>query len=250
MQSTTSNSPSQILANRCVHCRLVLVEQTQDHVFPKSWYPTSTPPEVQRWTVPSCEKCNRNLGKIEKELFVRLALCVDPRKVAVAGLSEKAVRSMGVRAKNLTIREMRHREALKSRIMKEIRPYKASTADFPGLARHAGFPGVQQYQVEFPKKSIKAVAEKIVRGCEYMLSQKRIIEPPYLEQIYFADEANIPDVLKAFKSSGPTHLGPGFRIARAAARDDAKSVMYKIDVWDTWTIYGVILPGVREQQRG
>jgi hypothetical protein len=218
------------------------MDQTRDHVFPKSWYPTSTPPEVQRWTVPSCTGCNRELGKIEKELFVRLALCVDPRKAAAAGLSEKAVRSMGVRAENLTARERKHREALKSKILKEIKPYQASAAVLPGLGPHPGFPGHQQYQVEFAQSSIEAVAKKIVRGCEYILAQNRIVEPPYTEQICFAKESDIQGVLQIFKHFGPTYLGPGFLVARAAAHDDPKSVMYKIDVWDSWTIYGVIVP--------
>jgi hypothetical protein len=211
-------------------------------VFPRSWYPTSTPLEVQRWTVPSCAKCNRELGKIEKELFVRLALCVDPRKAAAAGLSEKAVRSMGVRAEHLTARERKHREALKSKIRKEIKPYQPSTRVLPGLGPHPGFPGHQLYQVEFAQSSMEAVAKKIVRGCEYILAQERIVEPPYVEQIYFAKGSDVQNVLQIFRPFGTTHLGPGFRVTRAAAHDDPKSVMYKIDVWDSWTIYAVILP--------
>jgi hypothetical protein len=59
---------------RCVHCGNELADETRDHVFPASWYPSTTPPEVQRWTVPSCTKCNGGLGKMERELFIRLAM--------------------------------------------------------------------------------------------------------------------------------------------------------------------------------
>jgi hypothetical protein len=43
--------------------------------------------------------------------------------------------------------------------------------------------------------------------------------------------------------SSPEHLGPGFQIRRVAPRDDPKAVMYKIDIWGTWTIYAsMIIP--------
>ena len=50
---------------RCIHCRETLVETTRDHVFPSSWYPETTPDEVQRWTAPSCERCNGHYGRME-----------------------------------------------------------------------------------------------------------------------------------------------------------------------------------------
>ena len=41
-------------------------------------------------------------------------------------------------------------------------------------------------------------------------------------------------------------MGPGFRVRRAAAHDDPKTVMYKIDIWGTWSIYTSILPAIEE----
>src|SRR6516164_1177736 len=76
---------------RCIHCRAKLVSGTKDHVFPDSWYPDSTPKSVQRWTVPSCARCNRESGEFENEAFIRLALCVDPRKEAAKGLAKRAL---------------------------------------------------------------------------------------------------------------------------------------------------------------
>src|SRR5580698_10012057 len=83
---------------RCVHCRLKLQKKTKDHVFPDSWYPASTPGNVQRWTVPSCRQCNKDLGALENEVFVPLAMCIDPRKIAAAGISKRALGSLGVGA--------------------------------------------------------------------------------------------------------------------------------------------------------
>ena len=55
---------------RCIHCRETLVEATKDHVFPSSWYPDTTPDEVQRWTAPSCQRCNVESGRLEEDLLV------------------------------------------------------------------------------------------------------------------------------------------------------------------------------------
>jgi len=179
---------------------------------------------------------------LERDLFVRLAICVDPTKAAASGLSERAVRSLGARADGLSDRERQIRSKLKAEILAEVTPFVGSSNVLPGLGPHVGFPDVQQYQIAFPQNSIEQVAKKIVRGCEYTIAQKRFIEAPYALQIYFAHESEIQDVIKVFKPFGPIYLGPGFRVTRAPAVDESMAVMYKIDIWDTWTIYGVILP--------
>jgi hypothetical protein len=50
-----------------------------DHVFPKSWYsPTATPPNEEKPQVPSCEPCNKSLGKVESRLLRVLPLSTSP----------------------------------------------------------------------------------------------------------------------------------------------------------------------------
>jgi hypothetical protein len=135
---------------RCIHCREVLIKRTKDHVFPSSWYPDSTPPTVQRWTAPSCERCNGEFGEMEKELFVRLALCVDPRKPAAQGLSERAVRSFGVDVQGISEEERRHREALRDKIRGEMKPYTPDIEPhiLPGLGPHPELPAGEQIRID------------------------------------------------------------------------------------------------------
>jgi len=170
---------------RCVHCGQNLERKTKDHVFPKSWYPDNTPSTVQRWTVPSCPECNGKSGELEKELFIRLALCVGPVKAEAAGLSRKAVGSLGVGVPGIAPEERKHREALKSKILAEVQPYMSGTECFPGLGPHPGFPEHEQVQVPIPEKLMREVAKKIVRGCEYVLGQRRIVDYPYHLEVYF-----------------------------------------------------------------
>jgi len=229
---------------RCVHCGEGLAEETRDHVFPASWYPLTTPSEVERWTVPSCRKCNCTLGKKEKELFIRLAMCVDPRKAEAAGLSAKAMRSMGIGAEGLSVKERWHRRALKLKVMASMWRYEPGTPTFPGFGLHRGFPTDEQIAINIPSNLLQEVAKKIVRGCEYRLAS-RVIEEPYVVKVYFVHSENVPElVVRAFQTAGAqtTQLGPGFRVTRVTAHDEPNSAIYKIIIWKTLVIYASILP--------
>lgn len=180
---------------------------------------------------------------MEKELFVRLALCVDPRKGAASGISKQAIRSFGVGATGLSEKERRIREALRYKILKDIKPLTSDMQVYvlPGLGPHPGFPAEQQLQMEIPADMVHAVAKKILRGCEYWLGSGRIIEPPYDIEVFFPRETP-QDVLQVFAPFGPVYLGPGCRIRRAEAKEDSGVAMYEIVIWGSLTIYYSILP--------
>jgi hypothetical protein len=178
---------------------------------------------------------------MEKEVLIRAALCVGEVKDEAAGLSRRALESLGVRTPGISPKEQRHRQALKRKILEGMRPYVPGREYFPGLGPHAGFPEREQYEIRISENLLKEVSGKIVRGCEYVLGQRRIIEDPYTMAIYFAEEEKIGDVMRLFDKFGPLLLGPGFRVKRAVAQDDPNAVLYKIDIWGTWTIYASIL---------
>jgi hypothetical protein len=114
---------------RCIHCREPLTETTKDHVFPRSWYPDTTPDDVQRWTAPSCESCNGHFRELEKELVVFLACCINPTKSAAQGCYERVRRTMGIGVEGLSEEEKRHREARRRKLRSEARPYSQLTAE-------------------------------------------------------------------------------------------------------------------------
>jgi hypothetical protein len=140
---------------------------TDDHVFPNSWYPESTPATVQRWTVPCCRTCNKDLGAMEADLLVRLALCLDPDSKPARGLSKKALRSLGIDAGELPPREREHRENRRLKLKAEFIPV-AEIEQMPGT-----IPGIDrkptEYVVPIPWAGLSIIAEKIARGFEYKL---------------------------------------------------------------------------------
>jgi hypothetical protein len=230
---------------KCIHCREVLVESTKDHVFPASWYPNSTPPNVQRWTIPSCKRCNGQFGELERELFIRLALCINPLKPAASGLVERALRSLGIRARGLTEEERLYREALKAKILRELKPYTSDIQKhvLPGMGPHPEGPAEQQFQISISGEDLHAVLRKIVRGCEYWFLNGRIIEPPWEISIHFVQSADVPDsVRKIIAPFGPVYLGPGIQIQRAGSQDGSNAAFYRIVFWDSLFYFSAILP--------
>jgi hypothetical protein len=201
---TAENSGEQI---RCVHCLTPLPnkEVSKDHVFPSSWYTDDTSPKVQRWTVPSCKKCNGRFGDLEKELFLRLAVCIDPDRAQAAGINRKLLRSFGI-GPDISDREKEIRRKLRDKILAESTPYTGDET-LPGLGQHQGFSPEAQSVMPIPADLLFAVLEKIFRGGEYILNKGRYIEPPHSIKIYHVHEepASITQMLRKFATT--TSLG-------------------------------------------
>jgi len=107
---------------RCVHCLRRSESLTADHIVPSSWYPDTTPSNVERWTAPSCRECNAYLGALERDLVIRLVLCVNPRSPAASGLAAKVFRTLGLDTEGLPAKEQAHRGKLRAKIRSELMP--------------------------------------------------------------------------------------------------------------------------------
>jgi hypothetical protein len=236
------SSPSMTI--KCVHCLRELTKKTKDHVFPASWYPDTTPNDVQRWTVPSCSECNGTLGKIEKEMFVRLALCTNPTRAEASGMSKSALRSLGIGVDNLTPKEKAHRIALAKKVFLKVKPLKdrGGIGLLPGLGPHEGFPAGEQLTLTISNATLYSVSEKIIRGCEYKLNNEGYIEKPYRLKIYFVYDKGIEDVTALLDSLPATHLGPGFEVRRGQSplEEGVQIVLYRVVIWGTLKIYATI----------
>jgi Protein of unknown function (DUF2934) len=218
---------------------------TKDHVFPSSWYPDTTPDEVQRWTAPSCQRCNGESGRLEEELLIFFACCINPGKAAASGLYERVRRSLGIGVEGLTDEEKGRREARRRKLLNETQPFSPDVLPhiISGLGPHPEASVSSQRVITTEEKSIDAVVKKIVRGCEYWLAGGRIVDPPYEIEIFFPSKT--PELVEQIMTSfafGPVHLGPGLRIRRGGAQDDHLTAMYELVMWETMTVYASILP--------
>jgi hypothetical protein len=217
---------------RCVHCLRSAELLEKDHVFPSSWYPDSTPPTVQRWTVPSCPECNRKLGQLEKDLLIRLMLCIDPKSYAASGLHSKVLSSLGLDSDKLPDKEHEIRNKLRDKLRYELLLH-AEVAELPGKIPGLGPTNNEsvQWAMPIPWAGLSIIIEKIVRGCEYKLKH-RFIEPPYCVRT-FVDQP-YDDLPEPYASAASTiDMGPGCIIRRVFAAEDTRVVLYWMTIWNS-----------------
>jgi hypothetical protein len=220
--------PKKSLKDRCVHCLRFTDDITDDHVFPASWYPENTPATVQRWTVPCCRPCNKYLGEMESDLLVRVALCLGPKPESAKGIYERALRSLGIDAGELAPEEREHRENRLLKLKAELIPVTAGE-QMPGAIPGLGLnPSPAGYVVPIPWAGLSIMAEKIARGCEYKLKNKKFVEPPYVVKTLVSQ----PDIDPQFMSHRKVNdFGPGCQVVRIFATDDENVIQYRILIW-------------------
>ena len=176
---------------KCVHCLNDPVERNWDHVFPKSWYPDTSAPNLFKWQIPSCISCNTALGVIEEEFLMRVALCLDHDAPASRSIVQKALRAMSSSAAK-TVQERRIRASLKKRVLDEAL-YGAAmpqTGIYPSMGEKWGRSREDQVALRIPKESFRRLTEKIVRGIFYVVDQK-FIEPPFTVAFFALEDPSI-----------------------------------------------------------
>ena len=226
---------------KCVHCLSESVSRTWDHVFPRAWYPDTTPPDIYKWQIPSCRQCNRDYGKLEEDLLFRLALCVDPKAKGTSGIVEKALRSMKPEfAKNN--RDRAARAARVKRLKKELLngPDIPRSAVYPGLGERWGRSSHEGIGILVPAESIRRLTEKIVRGI-YYLEDEKFIEPPlFIEFFALTDEGAEPvkDILDRFGSVYARE--PGIIVRSAVPEDAPMNSIFEIQVWEQFKMYASV----------
>src|SRR5207249_4194843 len=63
-------------------------------VFPKSWYPDTTPSNLEKWKIPACQSCNGAYSKLEEQLLLRFSLTLDHHDPRSSGIYQSIRRSI------------------------------------------------------------------------------------------------------------------------------------------------------------
>lgn len=226
---------------KCVHCLADAVERTWDHVFPRSWYPDTTPKNINKWQIPTCQPCNQDYGQMEEDLLIRLAMCVDPHVPATAGIVQKALRSM----KPEYARDERDKaaRASKGNRLKEILLNGADiprAAVYPGLGERWGRPPQEGLGILVPAESLRRLTEKIVRGI-YYLKDETFIEPPYTIDFYALDDDGAAPFRILLDQFGQTYARePGIVVRRVVPEDAPLCGVFEIDIWGQFKMYASV----------
>lgn len=227
---------------RCIHC-LKIEERTDDHILPKSYYPTSVPGKVKnQWVAPACQKCNNDLGKAEEELLTLFGLCLNCRTDNISptsSISQKVLQSLNPQAAR-DERERKIREARSRKILQSIFPTKGSTNGiFPNFGYHAGWVPEGQRGVLIPADLPEKVGRKLIKGIEYKIDG-RYIDNSFDLNVYFCHEDTICDVISLIRKNGQKHtIAPSFEFYRVAF--ERRYFLYEIRIWDKFVIYGSMM---------
>ena len=224
---------------RCVHCLGWFSDLTDDHVFPESWYPDTTPKEMPKWKVPSCKSCNSNLGKIEEDLMLRLGLCVDPASTKASGISEKVLRALDPDAAH-DERDKYFRQKTREKILKEMETLpEVPTGILPNFGpKNKSSNGY--FGNKIPEGELKTLGKKIIRGHQYVI-EKKYIENDYSIEIFFVNNKDVQKVINLINHHGKKYYrGPGLTIVHAVASEDNMVALYMIEIWGQ-KIYGAVI---------
>jgi len=229
--------PKRPSPGKCVHCLRYFDVLTWDHVLPESWYPVGVT-EIEKWEIPSCETCNKELGKIEENLLIKLGLCLDPKDLKSLGIPDKVLRSLNpVHGKN--DRDRKYRKGKREKILRGIRV--SNKLPEQGIFPHFGpLPGVE-YR-EFPsvlldQDELKKFAEKITRGIAYV-ADKSFIDENYEIELFIIDQQKEGEFEKLAGLSGEVFdRRPGLFVKRTLVENDPVSGFYSIEIWGRFKMY-------------
>ena len=230
-------------AGQCVHCLQRHDTLTWDHVFPKAWYPTTTPDDTEKWKVPSCDRCNKDHGKNEAELLVRFGLCVSPEQASNMGIVEKTLRALdpgaGRNARDAAVRASKRDHILSQSFRGADIPRQAI---YPGFGPQPTQSEADQVAITISARGLKQLIEKVVRGFTYLEGGK-LIEPTHAIENFVVNDAGASEFRAALDRFGTTYeRPPGLRIRRAAIPEDRVSGIFEIEIWGQLKLYATVTP--------
>ena len=227
---------------QCVYCLGSFDDLASDHVLPRSWYTKTTSPNIEKWQVPACRKCNAEMGKIENRLLIQIGLCVPPFEHESLGIAHKALKSLRCEYG----RDKRDQEAReKSRrtiIEKAVDPTEIPLSSIlPRFGFHSGVDPSQELGILVSASDLRVIGEKIIRGTTWVLERSHI-DTNHRIEIMFPRTPMVGPFFEDLQRFGKLYsLGPGLNILRARA-DDGQSAIYLIEIWGRLHMYGCVAP--------
>ncbi|MBL1141335.1 MAG: hypothetical protein HND53_04805 [Proteobacteria bacterium] len=228
---------------KCVHCLEYVKVRNYDHVLPVSWYPDTTPNNLEKWKVPSCIKCNREYGRLEEDLLVKLSFCVDPNIDGSSGIYEKALRSINPKyGKNN--KDKKARQNKQNRILQDMHYFEELPKDgiFPGFERNhiIGLDGNLPPAIQLPARDLKRLTKKIVKGISFV-SNELYIDDVYDIEMHVLNDLGAQPFIDIINKHGEVlDKGPGIIIRRAISHEDPICGVYAIEIWEQFKIYASV----------
>ena len=222
------------LLRQCPYClgEFPDEEMTDDHVIARSWYPAKTPPTA-KWEVRTCESCNNKKSVLKGDLLGRLALCLDPADPALAGIIQRARRSMDPRSAR-NEKDLMHRFNRREAMRRAVTDVDSKNA--PGLLPYfmGNFDAGSRTGIEVPAQSLNGLIQMWVRGI-HLCEIRWIIPSRYEVSVIHPDEQTraeaFSDIIRHAKI---VQKGPGVEVAIFHAEEPEEFMtLYAFNIWNT-----------------
>lgn len=223
----------------CVHCGRHVLSRNWDHVFPKAWYPITTPTDLAKWKIPSCLPCNKRHGENEEDLLRRICLTLDGNTAPAAGVPERASRAW----QPAMARDGRDREARIAVRQRLIESLTTAAPEGQGVLPNFGAHdsnGSSAIVIRIHPDSLKMLARKIVRGLTY-INDNVILSPDESIPVFFCEDKPFLDLLRKVRRSGEVFTcGPGIVVSRSTADDSPAVSIWHIEVFSRLKMWAVV----------
>ncbi|ODS00556.1 hypothetical protein AUC68_15010 [Methyloceanibacter methanicus] len=178
---------------------------------------------------------------MERDLLIKLGLCLDPYDPASASIADKALRSLRPSAGH-NRHDAEHRRRKGQSILKQalVGDQIPDHGIFPGLGDRWPDISGERSAILVPKKHFERITEKIVRGIIYV-EDGRLVQQPYkIEFFVFADDATNP-WMAAFDRCGKVYARePGIVVRRVVAEDDGLTSLFEVKFWRQFKTYASV----------
>ena len=224
----------------CLYCLNEHSKLTRDHVFARSWYPDSTPPNIEKWEVPSCDACNNRFSQLEDDVRRWLAMCLDRSQPAAAGIVEKAFRSIDPNSgRSQTDGEIRHRKKIK--LFQELHELDKMPSQGVLSSFRNNWEEGSRMAILIPAEELDELVKKWVRGMHYITVDRMLPLNALIEVLHLQENA----AREAFKNVIPYATrydgGPGIQVIRATAEEPGEAVSwYAIELWQQFKVYAYV----------
>lgn len=224
-----------------MHCLGTFDTLNWDHVFPKAWYPDTTPANLEKWEIPSCRKCNREYGKLEDDLLIRLGLCINPKESKSSGIADKVLRSINPKF-GKDERDKRIRKGKRDKIIRESLTVGNSFMNgiLPNFGPHDNATLSESMGIPISPEKLTKLGYKLVRGITYIVD-KKFIEKDYEIEVHFLHDSSAKQFIEKINKYGQVyHRGPGVTVGRAIPDDDKNSPAFYIEIWGKLKMYATL----------
>lgn len=223
----------------CIFCG-ASGQVTDEHIFPESWYPDDTPPNVWKWQAPSCYECNHvYYAPKELRVFPFLAMSTNPQMPGAKGIGERAWRAAD-ESSGSTAKDKQARGRLRELMLQRIERIRSQ--DVPEGADYLGW----RHRVDdILTTNVKAedllpVIGKIARGFVYVDTHQRVTDE-YSVKV-FRELSSVPEIFRGMTAHETAQCGPGIVVDIVRITPYPPTCFMQIRIWDTHVWYAAVIP--------